>query len=83
MTELLSDSAERLSTLLADITEKLSSYGLTTTVLTTSAAGLIVLYNWPVWNRYRYPPGPWPLPFVGHALWMARSPNIYKEIYGE
>lgn len=44
---------------------------------------LLVLYNWPVWDRHLLPPGPWPLPFVGNTLWMASAADLSKEIYGE
>ena len=52
--------------------------------IATTGASLVLVYNWPGWNRHRYPPGPIPLlPFVGHSLWFIRSPNIFKELYGK
>ena len=80
-TSLILDLPSKIwSTLLEWIkNEKLAVAGLATT-----GASLVLLYNWPGWNRHRYPPGPIPLlPFVGHSLWFIRSPNIFKELHGK
>lgn len=69
--------------ILAGITDSLAELGLTTGTLLVAASVLTVLYNWPVWDRHLYPPGPLPLPFLGHTLWLATRQNTYKSIDGK
>lgn len=68
---------------LSSITERLAELGLTTGTLLVAALVLIVMYNWPVWDRHLYPPGPLPLPFFGHTLWLARQRYSWKSIHGK
>ena len=51
-------------------------------VLVTIAVVLWILYNWPVWDRHLYPPGPCPLPFIGHTLWLTAAADLSKKISG-
>ena len=64
------------------VTELSGQLGATTGVLATTAAVFIVLYNWQIWDRHLWPPGPMPLPFVGNMLLMARSKGLWKDIKG-
>ena len=46
--------------------------------------GLITLYYWPIWNRHKYPPGPFPWPFLGNRLLFLKANNGgYKYFYGK
>lgn len=47
-----------------------------------TAAIFVVLYNWDIWDRHLWPPGPMPLPFIGNLLFMARANPLFKRIYG-
>ncbi|XP_067945567.1 cytochrome P450 2B19-like [Watersipora subatra] len=54
---------------------------MTTFTLLTIVVILYTLHKWPVWNRKGYPPGPLPLPFLGHSHWFYSSSNVFKRIY--
>ena len=53
-------------------------------IIAAAVLGLITLYNWPIWSRRRYPPGPVPLPFLGNKLLFVKSisPGL-RYFYGE
>ena len=68
--------------LLPTVKELSGQLGATTGVLAITAAVFIVLYNWQIWDRHLWPPGPMPLPFVGNMLLMARSKGLWKDIKG-
>ena len=51
-------------------------------VLITIAVVLWILYNWPVWDRHPYPPGPCLIPFIGHTLWLTAAADLSKKIFG-
>lgn len=54
-----------------------------TTTLTCLALGLTLYYALkPYFGRWKFPPGPTPLPFIGHTLSMF-APNLGKYRYGE
>jgi len=67
--------AANLSTTLSLPTIIAATNDLPTSVLSTIALVLLTLYCWPVWTRHLYPPGPWPLPFIGHMPWLVFSKN--------
>ena len=68
--------------LLATVKELSGQLGATTGVLAITAAVFIVLYNWQIWDRHLWPPGPMPLPFLGNILWIARSKELWKDVLG-
>ena len=68
--------------LLPTVKELSGQLGTTTGVLSITAAVFIVLYNWQIWDRHLWPPGPMPLPFLGNILWIARSKELWKDVLG-
>ena len=73
----LTSSSYSIPTILAAVIE------LPISTLIIIALVLLTLYCWPVWTRHRYPPGPWPLPFVGHFPWMFVSKNSSEWLAGK
>lgn len=65
------------------VTSSLADLGLSTGTLLVAVSVLFLMYNWPVWDRHLYPPGPLPLPFVGFTLWMAKQRDSDKALYGK
>ena len=58
--------------------------GVPTSVLVAVVLGLITLYYWPIWNRHKYPPGPFPWPFLGNSvLFFKKFENGLKYFYGK
>jgi len=43
-------------------------------LLVTLAAVAITFYKWRFWTFRNYPPGPLPLPFIGHPFIYADNP---------
>ena len=43
----------------------------------------ITVYYWPIWKRYKYPPGPMPLPFIGNILTFVKPGNFMQELAGK
>ena len=68
--------------LLTTVKELSGELGATTGALAFTAAVFIVLYNWQIWDRHLWPPGPMPLPFLGNILWIARSKELWKDVLG-
>ena len=55
-----------------------------TSALAAVVLGLLTLYYWPIWNRHKYPPGPFPWPFLGNRLLFLKANNGgYKYFYGK
>ena len=73
----LTSTSYSIPTILAAVIE------LPTPTLIVIALVLLTLYCWPVWTRHRYPPGPWPLPFLGHFPWIFMSKNSSEWLAGK